>query len=983
LSKPEESLEYLNKAREIDPNDIRVLEAYDWVQINLPEGPLEKSYGSQTLMDQVFPSSVTETQLEKFREPKRSEKPGLIKRISQNAFYRGSVYLFKKGLLVLFTIFIGVFITISIMNRNVVIGWGTSPAQLDETIENQISRTISLYVHNHPSINNLPEHERDIAIEALYDEFSEEFGLSLPKFQRHLLWAYKAMRMEWGKIWVGEVNLYFLRGARTASFNLNQELLLKYMPNTLLLAGSAYLLVFLLGLPLALHLTRHIGKWYDRLISLIAPLSSIPSWVFGIVLISIFALELNILPAGKMLDKLPPDNQWGYILIVLRHMILPVASIVLSIFFQLVYSWRTYFVTFSSEDYVELGTAMGLPFRRLQRKYILKPSLSYVITSFSLMLVGFWQMTMALEVVFNWPGLGWLYVVEALPNLRGESAYPGDLLTSISLVVIFAYFMGFIVLSLDLVYLLVDPRIRLGKKENKLRVKRLQGHWFKSIKRMLKFKKKTKTKKIRTPVSNNKPSSKKKPIHPKVPSRSFTWKRAKLALQEIIHYPSAIIGTIVILILILGSLYAVIFLPYEKIGDQWRYESFTGEPRVPRLAKPSWMNLFRKNDYLSVMSLNSQAGEATREVIVQKEDLTQINLTFSFNYKYADFPSEVLLYLHGIYDQKRPFTSLVWITPDGRELKLENTSFDETTVYPIDENIRKTSLLAGHPNWENWFDSSKAAIVPTPNFLFANPESDQAKILPGQYQLKLEGFVFEPEGDINAELILLGQVYGAAGTDIYRRDLLVPLLWGMPFALLLGLFGALSTTIISMIFAATGVWFGGWVDNLVQRLIDINLVLPVLAIAIMAYAFLGVEIWVILIVYVFLNAFGSPTKNFRAAFLQIKESPYIEAATVYGASNFRIIFRYMVPHLIPVLLPQLVILIPSFVFLEATLGFFNVNMPYPTWGTVIYQAAMKSGAFYSRFWLLQPIFLLLLTGFGFTMAGFAMERILNPRLRNE
>jgi peptide/nickel transport system permease protein len=247
----------------------------------------------------------------------------------------------------------------------------------------------------------------------------------------------------------------------------------------------------------------------------------------------------------------------------------------------------------------------------------------------------------------------------------------------------------------------------------------------------------------------------------------------------------------------------------------------------------------------------------------------------------------------------------------------------------------------------------------------------------------LEGFVFEPDGDINAELVMLGQVYGAAGTDLHRRDLLVPLLWGMPFALLLGFFGALSTTIISMIFAATGVWFGGWVDNLVQRLIDINLVLPVLAIAIMAYAFLGVEIWMILIVYVFLNAFGSPTKNFRAAFLQIKESPYIEAATVYGASHFRIIFRYMVPHLLPVLLPQLVILIPSFVFLEATLGFFGINMLYPTWGTVIYQAAMQSVLYYSRFWLLQPIFLLLLTGFGFTMAGFALERILNPRLRNE
>jgi peptide/nickel transport system permease protein len=166
-------------------------------------------------------------------------------------------------------------------------------------------------------------------------------------------------------------------------------------------------------------------------------------------------------------------------------------------------------------------------------------------------------------------------------------------------------------------------------------------------------------------------------------------------------------------------------------------------------------------------------------------------------------------------------------------------------------------------------------------------------------------------------------------------------------------------------------------------LIDINLVLPVLAISVMAYAFLGIDIWTILIIYVFLNAFGIPTKNFRAAFLQIKEAPYIEAARSYGASNLRIILRYMVPRLIPVLIPQLVILIPSFVFLEATLGFFNIKMSYPTRGTVIYQATMRPGMFYSRYWMLQPITLLLLTGLGFSLFGFALERMLNPKLKSQ
>jgi peptide/nickel transport system permease protein len=142
-----------------------------------------------------------------------------------------------------------------------------------------------------------------------------------------------------------------------------------------------------------------------------------------------------------------------------------------------------------------------------------------------------------------------------------------------------------------------------------------------------------------------------------------------------------------------------------------------------------------------------------------------------------------------------------------------------------------------------------------------------------------------------------------------------------------------------------------------------------------------VGIWTILGIIVLLNVFGSPTKSFRAAFIQIKENPYVEAAQAYGASDLRIITHYMVPRVIPVLIPQLVALIPGYVFLEATLGMFNIKSLYPTWGRVIYNALRYGLVWGSRYWVLQPIALLLLTGFAFAMIGAALDRILNPRLR--
>ena len=160
------------------------------------------------------------------------------------------------------------------------------------------------------------------------------------------------------------------------------------------------------------------------------------------------------------------------------------------------------------------------------------------------------------------------------------------------------------------------------------------------------------------------------------------------------------------------------------------------------------------------------------------------------------------------------------------------------------------------------------------------------------------------------------------------------------------------------------------------------MIMPVLAIGIMIFALYGVNLYMILGAVVLLSIFSTPTKTFRAAFLQVKEAPYIEAARSYGASNSRIVFHYLIPRILPTIIPQMVVLIPSFVFLEATLAIFNVFDPrYPTWGKVIYEA-LSSGAWWggSRFWVLEPISLLLLAGIGFALVGFALERILNPRL---
>jgi len=689
------------------------------------------------------------------------------------------------------------------------------------------------------------------------------------------------------------------------------------------------------------------------------------------------SVELKILPIGGIFDTIPPENLTGYIPIVLKHMILPVLSIVLSVFFQLVYTWRTYFVINSEEDYVDLGRAMGLSSKKLEKKYILKPSITYVITSFTLMLASFWQMTMALEAVFNWPGIGWLYINYGLPNFWGENMYQGELLIALTLVVIFAYLLGAVVFLLDIIYVILDPRIRLDQREQVLTLKRSHRKNKRNIQiskhplRMRDY-----------PLQKKKSQAVSIKFRITIAFAQFR-KSLKWITGEIIRYPSAIIGLTIILLLIMGSIYAIIALPYEKIGAEWGKSTFTGQPSRPKLAKPAWINWFRSEDYLSTIKLSSMDGDAKILKQAVTEDVDQTTMMFAFDYDYDDIPSEMMIYLDGKFINKRPFASIKWITPDGRVFDLQGTSIVSGTLLDLESKLSLRRIVAANKNWQNWFVFGDVFPTPAHYLLFADPDSDQPEVVKGTYGLIIEGLTFEEGSDFQAEIVLLGKVYGLAGTDYYRRDLIVPLLWGMPFALIIGLVGSISTTLIAMILAGTGVWFGGWVDNLIQRLTEANLVLPILAISVLAYAFLGVPIYTVLFLIILSNVLGSPTKNFRAAFLQIKDAPYIEAARSYGASNSRIIFKYLVPRVISLLIPQIILLIPSFVFLEATLGLFNITTDYPTWGKVIYLALTKGAMYGSRYWVFEPLTLLMITGLAFGLFGFALEKILNPRLLNK
>jgi peptide/nickel transport system permease protein len=161
------------------------------------------------------------------------------------------------------------------------------------------------------------------------------------------------------------------------------------------------------------------------------------------------------------------------------------------------------------------------------------------------------------------------------------------------------------------------------------------------------------------------------------------------------------------------------------------------------------------------------------------------------------------------------------------------------------------------------------------------------------------------------------------------------------------------------------------------------MILPALPILVMVGTLYSRTIWTMLGVSILLNIFGAAIKGYRAIFIQVKESPYIEAARAYGAGNIRIVFNYLIPRIVPVLIPQLVNVIPTFVFLEATLAVLGLGDPViPTWGKLIDDARANGALFQGHYyWVLEPSILLMVTGLAFALVGFALDRIFNPKLR--
>jgi peptide/nickel transport system permease protein len=355
--------------------------------------------------------------------------------VSNSTFVRVMRYSAVRLVTLFGTVLVGVYLTIMIANMG---------GYVDTIMRNDVRERITQQYANNPATQQMDATTRQKLIQQSIASEEQRLGLNTPIAVRNVRYLVNALTLNLGRA----INMTSDSGSKEVKL-----ILLERLPATLLLMGVSELSLFFVSVIFALSLSRRYGSWWDKLVITLSPTSSVPPWFYGIFFILIFAAILKVLPFGGMVGVPPPDNPVDYALSVAEHMILPASSLILSALFLSIYNWRTFFLIYSSEDYVEMAKAKGLTSRDVERRYILRPTLPTIITSFALLLITVWTGAIITETVFLWPGLGrTLY--------RAIGLY--DTPVIVGSTIIYAYLLAMTVFILDFVYALVDPRVKVG-----------------------------------------------------------------------------------------------------------------------------------------------------------------------------------------------------------------------------------------------------------------------------------------------------------------------------------------------------------------------------------------------------------------------------------------------------------------------------------------------------------------------------------------
>ena len=442
--------------------------------------------------------------------------------------------------------------------------------------------------------------------------------------------------------------------------------------------------------------------------------------------------------------------------------------------------------------------------------------------------------------------------------------------------------------------------------------------------------------------------------------------------REFVKSKIGLIGVGILASLIILSMIAVITIPIDTF-KQWNNPG--SWISYPKTAVPAWVNYFTTEKIPEHLIMDKPTA-ITKDGII-----SLASHQFGIQYHYDDFPSDFIYEFNVEYSGSQLLQISV-IRPDQSQILLLSRSLPHSDtkivhherIFSTDNSIKKNIKI--HFSEMEFYNQN----ISSEDMIFADRDG---KVLKGDYIFLVNIYGIDKKVSIiDSKLILGGKAYGMMGTDELRRDLAVGLLWGTPLALFIGISVAIGSVTAGLIYGVYSGFKGKKTDEAMMRFNDVIYALPALPFLIILAVTISNSIF-LLVGFLMIFGWVGVAKVSRSMALQIKTRQYVEASQMMGQKNSKIVFKHIIPQLLPYAFASIAISVPAAITTEAGISFLGLGDPtFPTWGQILHDANTYGAAARGLWWWIAPPGIMIaITGLAFVFIGNALDAIVNPKLK--